>query len=338
MEHSLKRASFEGIPPEIRLNIYSYILSDRNVIVLKPKRVLRPQYQTALFTLNRRISTESLAYFWSENAFVKVGTNMGYFLSTCTHAIPLIVGDNLRHFLHFVLSVELITHNAAAAAHSEEHYLAIIAAKHLSNFVWLINAEHSTIRNTGHTSTVHLRYYTKNNLFGIKPSVTEFIVDGMKGIRKIQNREESRLEINIGGDLDAQKAEEIKAATNPPALTLAEILGEAEEAKERGNKLYREGNYNAARGEYSISVYMAGNMRNEFVEHPILLYKFESLFINIHTNSSLLDTKQGVYESAFSQAEKAWDLTVNRTGGDTSTPVQKAKLLYRLGCNFWRYW
>ncbi|MCJ1396308.1 hypothetical protein MMC18_009197 [Xylographa bjoerkii] len=317
MEHSPKKASFEGIPPEIRLNIYSYLLSDQNVVVLKTKRVLRPQYQTALSTINKKISTESLAYFCVENGFVAVGTNLGYFLSTYAHAIPLIVSDSVRHFRHSILSAEFVLYQASGAIQPEGLHLAIFASRHLSNFVRLVNAEHSTLRNVGRTSTVHLLYCTKSSFFKLKPSVIDCVVDGIKGIRRIENHE---------------GAEEIKAATDPPALTLVEVLDQATQAKERGNRFYRAGNYNAARGEYFISIYTAGNMRNEILQEPVLLCRFETLLINIYTNTSLLDSKQGEYETAFSQAEMAWKATINRTGGDTTTPAQKAKLLYRLGC------
>lgn len=63
MKHSHSEASFENIPPEIRLEIYKYLLSDQNVVVLKQERVLRPQYQTSLFFVNKEISSKSLAYF-----------------------------------------------------------------------------------------------------------------------------------------------------------------------------------------------------------------------------------------------------------------------------------
>ncbi|MCJ1403855.1 peptidyl-prolyl cis-trans isomerase cpr6 [Xylographa trunciseda] len=332
MEHPPKRASFEGIPSEIRLTIYSYLLSDKNVVVLGPKRVLRPQYQTALFTVNKKISSESLTYFCAENGFVAIGSNMGYFLRTCTHAVPLIVGDSVRHFNHYILSAELVTYNAAGAAELGGVHLALLACRHLSNFVRLLNAEHSTIRNVGRTSTVHLLYCTKSNFFTPKPSVIDCVVDGIKGIRKIENHDGGHLRITIDGDLEMEKAESIKAATDPPALTLAEVLDQAVQAKERGNNFYRACDYNAARCEYFVAIYTMGNMHNELRQDPILRCRLESLLVNLYTNTSLLDSKQGAYESAVLQAEMAWDATNTRAAGDTSTPAQKAKLLYRLGC------
>ena len=330
MEHFPKKASLEGIPLEIRLNIYSYLLLDQNVIVLKPKGILRPQYQTALFTVNQNISTESLAYFRAENGFVTVGTNLGYFLSACTHAIPLVAGDSVRHFNHYILTAEFVVFSAAGAPEPREVHLSIFAGRHLSNFVRLINAEHSTLRNMGRTSTVHLVYCTKSSSFKLKPSVVDCVVYGIKGIRRIESRDGAPLRITIDGDLEVEQVEEIKAASDPTPYLLDEFLNQAEQAKERGNNFYRDGNYNAARGEYFIAISTAGNMHNELMADPDTRCRLEALLINIFTNSSLLNTKQGEYESALSQAERAWKAAMARSVPSTST--QNAKLLYRLGC------
>ena len=67
--------SFETLPVEIRWQIYSYLLLGDDVVQLeRNSRLLSllPNFQTAIFRLNKRISAEALLYFHEQNAFVTV--------------------------------------------------------------------------------------------------------------------------------------------------------------------------------------------------------------------------------------------------------------------------
>jgi hypothetical protein len=59
---------FTNIPPEIRFQIYEYLLLDQNVVTLGETYpyLLLPEYTTSLFTVNKSISEESLQYFYSQ--------------------------------------------------------------------------------------------------------------------------------------------------------------------------------------------------------------------------------------------------------------------------------
>ncbi|MCJ1381724.1 hypothetical protein MMC17_004835 [Xylographa soralifera] len=336
MAHFPKKASLEDIPSEIRLNIYSYLLSDQNVIVLKGG-ILCPKYTKALFTLNKNISTESLAYFCAENGFVTIGTNLGSFLSTCAFQLPLILGDNVRQFSHSVLSAEIITDRAAPyIGELGRLCFAIIASRHLSNFVRLLNTEHCEMYIRGRTTTVHLLYRTKDNLFTPKRSAIACAIGGIKGIRNIEGlRTRGRLGITIEGDLDMQTAEEIIASTDPPAPTFAEILDHAVQAKERGDDFFQACDYNAARTEYIISlrtVYTAGERHYGFLPEPIWQSRYRFLLVSLYTVTSLLNSKQGEYESAVAQADMAMSMGMGPPGEIGASPARKAELVYRVGC------
>ncbi|MCJ1438718.1 hypothetical protein MMC27_008108 [Xylographa pallens] len=338
MAHSSDRASFESIPTEIRFNIYQYLLSDRNVIVVKLNGTLRPKYQTALFTVNKKISTESLVYFCSENGFVSMKTDLGPFLSSCTQEIPLIVGDRIKHFNHTVLSAKIIRDNAPEETELEWFCTAIFASRHLSNFVRLFNTEHPGIAESSQSTAVHLLYRTKGHFFTPKRRAIDYAVDGIKGIRSVDNtRGGCQLEITVDGDLDMQTAEEIQASADIRAPTEAITLAQAAHAKKRGDAFYATGDYNAARGEYGIAIRIiyATNLQIQVddASHRGLKY----LLFNLYKLTSRLNTQQRLYQLAVVQAEMALRTGLREAGMASPTAIrltsaQAGRLFFRLAC------
>ena len=79
-------ASFTALPVEIRREIYSYLLLTHNAHVEEPVEcsgtasdegiVLIPSISTSLFTVNKKISAEALWYFYRENSFVAICSEM----------------------------------------------------------------------------------------------------------------------------------------------------------------------------------------------------------------------------------------------------------------------
>ena len=65
-------ASFTSLPLELRREIYSYLLLDYNVVTLGSGGHLKCVFSTGLFLVNRRISCESLTYFYKENSFISI--------------------------------------------------------------------------------------------------------------------------------------------------------------------------------------------------------------------------------------------------------------------------
>ncbi|RDW87339.1 hypothetical protein BP5796_03033 [Coleophoma crateriformis] len=329
MAFSVSSTSLLGIPTEIRLKIYSYLLSERNVTVLTTEGTLSPRYQTALFRVNKQIYEEAQSYFHSENALVLVENHEAHFLSTCRRAIPLTIPAPAQTFKNYVLKAQIQSCNARTAKKAYGSGRAIFASRHLANFVRLLNAEHSILRNTGSKTRVDLLYRTQCRYYRGNSRIYDSVTEGIKGIRPIENDNGSRLTIKVHGDLDAAKANEIQMAVRPSYNAVLALM-DGKIAKERGNALYKAGDYNAARAEYLIAVYTFASYRHEFDHDAALIHEFETLFINISTNSSLLDSKQGRHKSAVSQARKALEMASTRSIEDT--PDQKAKYRFRLGC------
>lgn len=321
--------SLLDIPIEIRLKIYSYLLAEQNVTVLRTDGTLHPRYETALFRVNKQIYEESHSYFHSENAFVLVENHEAYFLSTCRRAIPLTIPAPAQTFKNYVLKVQIQSCNKRIAKKEYESGRAVFAGRHVTNFVRLLNAEHSILRNTGNKTRVDLLYRTQCRNYRGNGRIYNCVTEGIKGIRPIENGSGSQLTIKVHGDVDVGKANEIQSAVLPSYNAISALL-DGKIAKEQGNALYKAGDYNAARAEYLIAVYTFASYKDEFDQDPALMHEFETLFINISTNSSLLDSKQGRHRSAVSQARKALDMSNSRSIGDT--PDQQVKHRYRLGC------
>ncbi|MCJ1295420.1 hypothetical protein MMC34_006983 [Xylographa carneopallida] len=333
---SSERNIFERLPLEIRLHIYSYLLSDENVVVVKPDGTVRPQYQTALFTVNRKISSESLAYFCAENGFVVIRTNMGTFVSECAYQIPVIVDDSVKRSYHYILSANIIKGCAANQAELGGFCQAIFASRHLSNFVRLLNTEPPDFSGRGRNLAVFLRYRTHPDFFTPKRRVVDDVANGFNGIRNTGfAREKGHLKITITGDLDMKTAKEIKDSSDPPTPTMADILHRAEQAKESADDFSAIDNYVAARFEYQMVTRIICTAkhiyRNEFEDHDLFVDHMCLLF-NSFTNMSLLYTKWGEYQSALLAARMSLRLGRWSAGGNSLSPAQVAKLWFRVGC------
>jgi hypothetical protein len=90
---AMEGATITSIPRELRRKIYSYLLLDQNVVEFTLMHCLRPSYTTALFTVNKQLSDESLHYFFTENAFVGVEMNNVRFFDNFQRGIPILINQ-----------------------------------------------------------------------------------------------------------------------------------------------------------------------------------------------------------------------------------------------------
>ena len=78
-----KEASFEGLPIELRFEIYSYLLFQRKTLtnreISEDQKKFRNgviftfSFSLAIFQINRRIGRESIEYFKRKNTWVSIG-------------------------------------------------------------------------------------------------------------------------------------------------------------------------------------------------------------------------------------------------------------------------
>lgn len=322
--------TFQTIPLELRRKVYDYLLLDQNVCYTKVDKRMQSRYCTSLFTVSQQISMESLDYFYTQNVFVGIQSNLGYFLDFCHRGIPIIIGESVRntrrwkkHMLEINLHIRLTTGGKGSGVRNE-NIPAVFAARHLPNFVHFLNGEHSTLRSTSNQTQLTLEYRTAGQ-YSSSSGVNK-MVEGIKGIRDIPDG--SGMRLRVVGDLDEERKNEIRAATSLPDLTHKETLAIGTKLKDQGNAFYKMGDYTAARGKYITAACLVSNLDQDYEAEDML--DFQSLIISLHTNTSLVETRQGDHKAAARKARQAWEFTIQRPA-DNSTAAQKAKLKYRLG-------
>jgi len=250
----------------------------------------------------------------------------------CRRAIPIIVRANLNkseRWEMYPLEVNISVRAADNASTGYNPIYAVIAGRHLPNFVNLINSEHSTLRNMKLESQLILTYrqYTSNN-----PVIKDLLVEGIKGLREIPGG--SGKSIKILG-LSENQRKKVGKATGLPARTFKEIVELGVKIKETGNAYFKTGDYTSARGEYIVAAASIMNIAQDVIqEGGETCGELSTLLVNLHTNESLIATRQGDHKLAIEKAEKAWNYAEDFPGGYITPPAQKAKLLFRLGSAF----
>jgi hypothetical protein len=155
--------TFTKIPLELRQCVYDYLLLDKNVSYVeqrgKPENKSlglqenggplcrqRLNFEVALFRVNKQISSESLKYFRSNNAFISIETMW----STSTleniggYAILMIIGNKWgqQKAGSYALTIRL-THVQPFGSHFDPFTFAITTARQFPSLVRLFNALYS---------------------------------------------------------------------------------------------------------------------------------------------------------------------------------------------------
>lgn len=135
-----KPALLTTIPIELRNQIYSNILLEKDAVFIRPDGTLGFKYDIGLFSVNKQISYESLYYFHSQNVFVAVETNFWFPLlgSLCNYGIPIVFTN--PHSTGIVDSCALrikVDHYETQARFAS---VAVMTIRHLPNFVQYLNA------------------------------------------------------------------------------------------------------------------------------------------------------------------------------------------------------
>ncbi|MCJ1420551.1 hypothetical protein MMC32_006908 [Xylographa parallela] len=301
--------NFNEIPPEIRLRIYSYVLlSEQTVVPLvaggaSGENILRSHYETALFTVNMKISDESLSYFYSRNAFVAVETNMTRFLSECCRAIPMNFGHCKTQFGGIVLKLQFYQFVGHASMRYTRCAFAVFSRRYLRNFIRLFEVNHSPIRQWSSKDSVtrmDLIFKTTGGYFKDNPVIKSSLVNDIKMLRGFPEATENHIALTFHSVL-----------SRPDVLAQT---GEIEETKRlipKGDQFYQLGDYDAARGEYLIALSMATVPSQSGFEETTL-ETMDLLYIELRSKISVLDSEQKRYSSATIEAGKALELPDDR--------------------------
>jgi hypothetical protein len=327
--------SFTSIPLEIRRKVYEYLLSDHYVLTYTSELHMESKYETALFTVCKKISDEALDFFYTTNAFVAIESNMGYFLRKCLKAMPIVTRKEPD--IRTVPSCALkIYHLSASDTFSEGTHprrkisYGVFPGRHLATFLRLLNTEIWCFTQPPvPTYTLNVEFRTDHGYFKGNGWVTSFLVDGLKVLRKPKNFAGDYV-VKISGDIAAEQIDSIHAAMPPFDISRGEAVELVKKAKQRGDEFLETGDYNAARAEYIIANKGANNLilrYNKGME-PKDHFDSGSISISLYIFTSMIDSKQGHYTSAISNARMAW--RVVRIRRDLSSEL-RATCKIRLG-------
>ncbi|MCJ1388266.1 hypothetical protein MMC18_001111 [Xylographa bjoerkii] len=313
MEDPSQAATLNGIPPEIRLRIYSYLLlSEQTVVPLAAlaagksleENILRSHYETALFTISRKISGESLSYFYSQNAFVVVETNMTRFLSECCRAIPMSFGHCMTEFRDYVLKLQFYQFIGHASLRHNRCAFAVFSCRYLHNFIRLFNVYHSPswhVSKQATTTRMDLIFKTEGIYFKGNPGIKLSLVHDLKMLPGFPAVTENHMTLTFRS---------APALLN--VLTRTGDIVEAKETRTKGDQFHQLGDYDAARGEYLIALSMVTTPIQMNLDRSTLA-ELDLLYVDLRSKMSVLDSEQKRYKSAIVEATKATQLPGDRS-------------------------
>ncbi|MCJ1290510.1 hypothetical protein MMC34_002049 [Xylographa carneopallida] len=295
-------ANFNDMPPELRLRIYFYLLLSEQTIVPLPaggpsdENILGSHYETALFTANRKISNESLSYFYTQNAFIAVETNMTRFLSECCRAIPMNFGHCRTRFRDHVLKLQFYQFEGHASMRYARCAFAVFSRRYLRNFIRLFEATHSPTRQTPSehiTTRMDLIFRTTGERFKDKPGIRSSLVNDLKMLQGFPETVEDYITLTF--------------QSVPSHLKVLAATRDHEAAKRtatEGDRLQKLGDHGAARGEYLIALSLTTVPELTALEKS-LSDAMDLLYVDLRSKLSVLDSEQKRYKRAIVEASKA---------------------------------
>ncbi|MCJ1283433.1 hypothetical protein MMC26_002762 [Xylographa opegraphella] len=296
-------ANLNDIPPEIRLRIYPYVLlSEQTIVPLaaeKPleENILRSHYETAIFTVNRKISRESLSYFYSHNSFVAVETNTTGFLSQCCRAIPMNFGHSRTQFKEYVLKLQFYQFLGHTTMRHTRCAFAVFARRYLRNFIRLFEAYHSPIRQLlpeKVTMRMNIVLKTTGDRFRDTPGIKASLVNDLKLLRGFPDAIEDYMSLTI-----------YNLPSHLNDLAVIKNYEEAEQISTAGERYRQLADYDTARGEYLIALFMATVPKHPDLEQGFL-DTVDLLYVNLRRKMSVLDSQQKRHKCAIVEASKAF--------------------------------
>ncbi|MCJ1377612.1 hypothetical protein MMC17_000707 [Xylographa soralifera] len=320
-------ANFNDMPPEVRLRIYSYLLlSERTVVPLAAggslkENILRSHYETALFTVNKKISNESISYFYSQNAFVAVETNMTRFLSECCRAIPMNFGHCTTQFKGYVLKLQFYQFTGHTSMRYSRCAFAVFSRRYLRNFIRLFEVNHSPLRHLSLqniTTRLDIVLKTKDGRFKDKPGIESSLVNDLKILQGFPEAIDNHMILTFRSVISYR--------------SVCMDLGNLEEANQtitKGDQFHQLQDYDGARGEYliALSLVTAPASLDETYLAESYLDTLDRLYVELRSKMSVLDSEQKRYESAIVEADKALQLPGNREISEL-VPISRMIELY----------
>ena len=212
--------SFTTLPFEIRREIYSYLLLGDTIPSASRSRILRPNYATTLFCVNRQISTESLDYFYTQNAFILVQWETQFcmefsMLRQLCSLVPCLPEQPPPSHLvagRFPLTLGLNYTRSYPGYRSSKVTSFIMSSRELHLFVKVLNAFHFRLMDGEcfNSFALSLEFHPKDPPAEESLTLKNRIIDNLSQLRTPETAPDDdffMFELDVVGGLDDDRAE-----------------------------------------------------------------------------------------------------------------------------------
>lgn len=227
-------SSFESLPLEVREEIYSYLLLDTDAV--PPEDTDRPQhmisnYQASLFRVNRRISAETIDYFYKRNAFTEFllshsdSGQIGWLRNIC----PIKV--RRERPITPALSVNLqYTVGRYKDPFVDRDRHCIVAAQWLSLFIRIFKQVTLKTREDHDLSLSSLEVNSTDYWFRIWPSTRECVISSLRLLRPALHEDEDSSQSTIRDRLWTKSGIKVSPPANSHLNWYSESRDQAKDA------------------------------------------------------------------------------------------------------------
>ena len=198
--------TLDTIPAEIRLQIYSYLLSDAKafaVLTLPDNECgecnirKKPKFTTGLFLVNRKISIEALQYFYRENAFIAVYVDKTT-LQICLSLFPALHWDveidsgdsfdppvHLRplHLSEMALEIRFVYFSNRLISLPRDNLVLVFGVRYLPILIRFFNNFHYEKLSKGVRVDARLKFNLGNRYYLSNRSVSNRVISALRTLR-----------------------------------------------------------------------------------------------------------------------------------------------------------
>ena len=261
-------ARLTDLPLELRHEVYSYLLLPQNS--KKPKKksvksevgtfaVIYPAMATSLFTVNRTISKETLTYFYRENGFVAIRSNMdislGWMrkLNACFN-----VTKKYQHggCLRNVAAVATFKYHAQGRDYVHKD-LFLCTFRQLPTMINILNADHLQNSALGITATCTIDFKLDRHWYVDNDALTSRLIDAFIKLTVAQPQPLAApyLALHFDGKITASQLGLLRASPRP-RCSLTALSGDPRWALEAGDVAHYQGSFALAEIYYSLVTWL----------------------------------------------------------------------------------
>ena len=320
--------SFVELPGEIRNRIYRYLLSYKYAAVTSkvsnkqlcelsrvPLTVLTEQrstyhFHTVIFRLNKAINYESQDFFYNENKFVVVSSNLTSQLHKATEEVPFIT-------CHASQTISLALLNFRFAGYSVEEAIQpfeitpkftsiMFPAAYLPRFIACLRVSFLMKLPQSYEIRADITLQPKNRYFGEKEQTTKLLLDPFKKLVRISD-------VTVVGCSENTYLDTLCSLMKSTPSILPEIFLECERLRARGERLAAEGDFLGVSLVYARACKFIMNafyfcqfvmedyvsvLDNGWFAHPNILQELETIQVEFLARRAFGDMCLGNYNTS----------------------------------------